>query len=132
MTRCNVNNPGEFTFSDEVVLVNDENPYQGKLVVIVNEVSQSESEYTAMALRAGDDTTIVGSTTAGADGNLSRLYLPGGLHTGISGIGVYYPNGDETQRIGIIPDVVVEPTIQGVKEGRDELLEAAIKIILKE
>jgi C-terminal processing protease CtpA/Prc len=47
----------------------------------------------------------------------------------ITGIGVYYPKGKETQRIGIVPDIEVKPTIQGIKDGRDELLEKAIKII---
>jgi C-terminal processing protease CtpA/Prc len=47
----------------------------------------------------------------------------------ISGIGVYYPDGTETQRVGIVPDIEVKPTIQGVKDKRDELLEMAIKII---
>ena len=50
----------------------------------------------------------------------------------ISGIGVYYPNGDETQRVGIIPDIEVKPTIDGIKKGRDELLEKAIDLILGE
>ena len=103
--------------------------YKGKLVVLINEVSQSQAEYTAMAFRAGDNTTIVGSTTAGADGNVSLIHLPGGLRTMISGIGVYYPDGTETQRIGIVPDVVVTPTIEGVKKGEDELLMKAVEII---
>ena len=47
----------------------------------------------------------------------------------ISGIGVYYPDGKETQRIGIIPDIEIKPTIKGIREGRDELLEKAISII---
>lgn len=47
----------------------------------------------------------------------------------ISGIGVYYPDGIETQRIGIVPDIEIKPTIQGIKEGRDEVLEKAIEII---
>jgi len=47
----------------------------------------------------------------------------------ISGIGVYYPDGKETQRIGIVPDLVVKPTIKGIREGRDELVEKALEII---
>jgi C-terminal processing protease CtpA/Prc len=105
--------------------------YQGKLVVIVNEVTQSQAEYTAMAFRAGPNTTIVGSTTAGADGNISRIQLPGGLLTMISGIGIYYPDGTETQRVGIVPDIKVEPTIEGIKNGKDEVLEKAIEVINK-
>jgi C-terminal processing protease CtpA/Prc len=47
----------------------------------------------------------------------------------ISGIGVYYPDGKETQRIGIVPDIEIKPTIQGIVTGRDELLDKAIEII---
>ena len=82
-----------------------------------------------MAFRAGDKTTIIGSTTAGADGNVSSINLPGGLSTMISGIGVQYPDGSETQRIGIVPDIEVKPTIKGITEGRDEVLEKAIELI---
>jgi C-terminal processing protease CtpA/Prc len=42
---------------------------------------------------------------------------------------VYYPDGRETQRVGIVPDVVVTPTIKGIREGRDELLERAVQLI---
>jgi C-terminal processing protease CtpA/Prc len=131
-TNGNINNPGEFTFTKELEIPKAEEPYKGKLIVLVNELSQSQAEYTAMAFRAGDNTTIVGSTTAGADGNVSTIMLPGGLRTMISGIGVYYPNGEETQRIGIVPDIEVRPTINGIKNGKDELIEKAIEIILSE
>jgi len=97
--------------------------------MIVNELSQSQAEYTAMAFRAGINTTIIGSTTAGADGNVSTIMLPGGLRTMISGIGVYYPDGTETQRIGIVPDIEIHPTVEGIRNGRDELLEKAIDLI---
>lgn len=125
----NVNNPGEFIFTSSLNIPGSEETYQGKLVVMLNELTQSSAEYTAMSFRAGENTTIIGSTTAGADGNVSTIILPGGLRTMISGIGVYYPDGKETQRIGIIPDVRVEPTINGIKTGRDEVLEKAIEII---
>jgi C-terminal processing protease CtpA/Prc len=46
-------------------------------------------------------------------------------------LGIYYPDGEETQRIGIVPDIEVKPTIQGIREGRDELMEKAIEIIKK-
>lgn len=128
-TVGNTNHPGEFTFTDLLRIPNGEYTYPGKLIVIVNELSQSQAEYTAMAFRAGDHTTIVGSTTAGADGNVSRIPLPGGLSTMISGIGVYYPDGTETQGIGIVPDVEVQPTITGIKAGKDEVLLKAIELI---
>ena len=131
-TNGNVDNPGEFTFTSNIEIPSQGKTYSGKLVILVNELTQSSAEYTSMAFRAGDNTKIIGSTTAGADGNVSAIMLPGGLRTMISGIGVYYPNGGETQRIGIVPDIEVQPTIEGIKQGKDELLEKAIEIILKE
>lgn len=128
-TIGNPDNPGEFTFREGAKIQSDNNLYKGKLVVLVNEDSQSQAEYTAMAFRAVENSTIVGSTTAGADGNVSAISLPGGLRTMISGIGVYYPDGTETQRVGIVPDITVKPTIEGIKKGRDEVLERAIQII---
>jgi C-terminal processing protease CtpA/Prc len=44
----------------------------------------------------------------------------------ISGIGVFYPDGTPTQRIGIIPDLEVRPTIEGIRDGRDEVLESGV------
>lgn len=131
-THGNVDNPGEFTFTKNLEIPSQGKTYKGKLIVLVNELSQSQAEYTAMAFRAGNNTTIIGSTTAGADGNVSTIMLPGGLRTMISGIGVYYPNGGETQRVGIVPDMEIKPTVKGIREGKDELLEKAIEIITNE
>jgi C-terminal processing protease CtpA/Prc len=125
-----VENPGLFTFTDELkVGKENKNYYQGKVVILINETTQSQAEYTTMAFRTAPRAIVVGSTTAGADGNVSQFTLPGGISTMISGIGVYYPNGKETQRVGIVPDVIVKPTVKGVAEGKDEPLEKAIEII---
>lgn len=131
-TRGNVENPGEFTFTSTNKIPESEVFYEGKVIVLVNEETASNAEYTAMAFRAGDNTMVIGSQTGGVDGNMSQIVLPGGLTTFISGNGIYYPDGKETQRIGIIPDIEVKPTIKGIKEGRDEYLEKAVEIIKME
>jgi len=131
-TIMNPKNPGEFIMTNSIQILKGSETYKGKLVVLINEETQSSAEYTSMALRAADNTTIVGSTTAGADGNISYINLPGGLKTAISGIGIYYPDGGETQRVGIVPDVEVKPTIKGIQQGKDEVLEKAIQIIRNE
>ena len=48
----------------------------------------------------------------------------------ISGIGVFYPDKKPTQRVGILPDIEVKPTIAGIRAGRDEVLEQALRQIL--
>jgi len=128
-TNGNTKNPGEFTFTSTLEIPKSDKTYHGKLIIIVNEDTQSSAEYHAMAFRAGNNTLIIGSQTAGADGNVSEIILPGGLRTMISGIGVYYPDGQETQRVGIVPDIVIKPTIKGIRERRDELLEKAIELL---
>ena len=124
-----ITQPGFFQFTESISVGRD-NPehYKGKVVILVNEISISQAEYTAMAYRAAPRATVIGSTTAGADGNVSPIVLPGGIRTLISGIGVYYPDGRETQQVGIVPDVVVRPTIKGIREGRDEVLERAVEV----
>jgi hypothetical protein len=128
-TALDLDHPGAFRWAG-IPSLNPQQPhYAGKVVVLVDEVSQSQSEYTTMAYRAAG-AIVVGSTTAGADGNVSPILLPGGLRTMISGLGVFYPDKRPTQRIGIVPDVVVRPTIAGIRSGRDELLEEALRQIL--
>ena len=122
--------PGLFTFR-EVTKVggNGFNCFKGKIVILINQNTQSSAEYHVMAFRKAANAVVIGDTTAGADGNVSFLYLPGGVKTMFTGIGVYYPNGAETQRIGIRPDIIIDPTILGIMENRDELLEKALQII---
>lgn len=99
--------------------------YRGKVILLGDEQTQSHAEFTMMALKTAPDVTIVGSPTAGADGNVSLIALPGGLRTYFSGLGVFYPDGSPTQRVGIVPDVFVVPTLEGVQDGVDEVLERA-------
>ena len=125
-----IENPGLFTFTKSLNAGSkNESNYKGKVIILINEISQSLAEYHTMAYRIHPNAIVIGSTTAGADGNVSPLSLPGGISTMISGIGIYYPDGSETQRIGIVPNIELKPTIQGIKKGKDELLDKAIELI---
>lgn len=134
MTKGNVVTPGQFSYlSNEYmsnVKIGKDTPdyYKGKLIVLCNETTQSFAEMSLMAFRAGPNTTIIGSQTAGADGNVTApISLPGNIRTIFTGIGMYNLDGTETQRIGIVPDIEVKPTIQGILGKKDEVLERAIR-----
>jgi GH35 family endo-1,4-beta-xylanase/C-terminal processing protease CtpA/Prc len=129
-TNGDLSNPGASHWTPPVKLTPRKPRYSGKVVILVDEVSQSQAEYTTMAFRTAPGATVVGSTTAGADGNVSSFALPGGYRSMITGIGVFYPDKRPTQRIGILSDVEVKPTIEGIRAGRDEVLEAAVRRIL--
>jgi len=129
-TVGSVRQPGQFGMTGEMKAGSkNKDYYKGKVVILVNATTQSNAEFITMALRLAPRAVVLGSTTAGADGNVSYFALPGGIQTLITGIGVYYPDGRETQRTGIGPDIVMEPTVKGIRENRDELLDKALAII---
>lgn len=111
--------------------VKNNNYYKGKAVLLFNEETQSHAEYSCMALQTAPNVISIGSQTAGADGNAVAIVFPGGFITNFTSLGVYYPDGRETQRIGIIPDIEVKPTIEGIRMHKDEVLERAIEYINK-
>ncbi|GAA3744562.1 hypothetical protein GCM10022422_30810 [Flavobacterium ginsengisoli] len=125
--------PGNFIWRKEEEKCGKVNPnyYKGKVIVLVNEVTQSHGEYTAMSLKVAPNTTVIGSQTSGADGGVVRFEIIRGFRTQFSSYGVFYPNKKETQRIGIVPDIKVEQTIKGIQSGKDEILERALKFAEK-
>jgi C-terminal processing protease CtpA/Prc len=124
------NVPGSF-YMDKYEYTGTDNPdyYRGKVVILVNEKTISQSEFTCMVFQIAPDVTIIGSQTAGADGDTVAVNLPGAIFTYFSGLGIYYPNGHPTQQIGIVPDIYCRPTIAGIRLGRDEVLERAIEFV---
>jgi len=78
---------------------------------------------------AGQRVTVIGIATAGADGNVTAVRLPGGYSTYFSGLEVLYPDGSQTQQTGIRINIKVEPTVAALKQGEDEVLQRAIQFI---
>ena len=99
--------------------------YKGKLVLLVNAHSQSMSEYFTMFLQTIPGSVTIGSQTAGADGDVTRIQLPYASFN-ITGAGICYPDGTNAQRNGVKIDKVVEPSAEGMIRGVDEQLQEAI------
>lgn len=72
--------------------------------------------------------TIIGQPTAGTNGNINPFKLPGGYSLNWTGMKVTKHDGSQHHGIGIIPDIYVTKTIEGIKAGRDEFLEKAIEL----
>ena len=104
--------------------------YEKPVVILMNERTQSLAEYTIMMFRDGHNTIVIGSNSVGSDGNLAYLYGPEGNILQFSGVGILTAEGEQTQRVGLSPDIYVEPTVSGIKEGKDELIEAAVQYII--
>lgn len=129
-THGDLANPGTFVWSPPLTVEPLAPRFHGRVAILVDESSQSLAEFTAMALQTSPGAMVVGSTTAGADGNVSYVYFPGGYRGAITGIGVFYPDRRPAQRTGIAVDVKVRPTFAGIRARRDEVLEAAVKKLL--
>lgn len=100
--------------------------FEGLAVLLMDETAQSHAEYTGLFLKAANGTAFVASTTAGANGDITGFVLPGDMTATFTGLAVQHPDGRQLQRVGLLLDVPVSPTINGLQEGRDEVLEAPI------
>jgi hypothetical protein len=120
-----ISNGGDKTFAN----LSQFGSYKGVVVILVNANTQSQGEYTAMALRTAKKAIVIGSKTAGADGDIIYFSMPGRITTSFSGSGVYYPDNLQTQRVGIKIDEIFNPTISDVIRDKDPLLKKAIETI---
>jgi carboxyl-terminal processing protease len=120
--------PGTFYWQEEIIGEVSSIPLFSKpIYLLFNEQTQSHAEYTIMSLEQYPKSVKIGSQTAGADGNVVLINLPDGISTYFTGLGTFYPDHSPTQRIGIKPDIEVSPTINGIRNGIDEVLNAAFK-----
>jgi hypothetical protein len=74
---------------------------------------------------------LVGGPTAGTNGNINPFTLPGGYNVMWTGMKVLKQDGRRHHGVGIRPTVPVARTIEGVRAGRDELLERALAVVLE-
>jgi hypothetical protein len=103
--------------------------YRGKVVMLINEQAISQAEHTCLFFAAATDVTFIGSPTTGANGDVTSVVLPGGLIVSFTGQEVRHADGRQLQRVGVQPHIRVEPTIEGIRQGRDEVLEAAVAFL---
>lgn len=103
--------------------------YKGKVVMLINEDAISQSEHTCLFFESATDVTFIGTPTAGANGDITFMVLPGNIQVSFTGHNVRHADGRQLQRLGIQPTIRVAPTIRGLIEKRDEILERAVKYL---
>jgi hypothetical protein len=71
--------------------------------------------------------TIIGGNTAGTNGNVASFDVPGGFSVVFTGMRVTRHDGQSPFHIeGVKPDIAIEPTLMGLRAGRDEVLDRAL------
>jgi C-terminal processing protease CtpA/Prc len=121
--------PATFLFRQEIPPAAGKPLYRGKTVMLIDERAISQSEHTGLFFEAANGTTFIGSPTMGANGDVTMLTVPGGITISFSGHDVRHADGRQLQRVGLVPHVEVRPTIQGIRDGRDEVLERAVEFL---
>lgn len=129
----------EFTGPDGQARYGDDGPWvidpveprlTQDVVFLTNASAISYAESVLGTVKANGLGTIVGSPTAGANGNASDVSLPGGYTLRYTGMKVLNRDGSQHHNIGVLPDVTVLPTRSGVAAGRDEVLEAGLELLV--
>ena len=118
----------DFSFT-QTLPPTDQWRYRRPTVMLIDERTLSQAEHTGLFLEAANGTKFIGSPTAGANGDVTTVLLPGGAQMGFSGHAVRHADGRQLQRLGLQPDVPVQPTIAGLRAGRDEVLEQALRYL---
>jgi C-terminal processing protease CtpA/Prc len=105
-------------------------PYKGMIVGLIDIETISHGEHSVLYLKAiRPDIILIGNRTSGSVGNQTNIVLPGGVLVGFTAMGLQHPNGDEIQRKGILPDIVVEETLESMLQEKDATLDAALNYL---
>jgi len=102
---------------------------RGKVAFLTDAEAISHSESIMGFVEGYGLGEIVGSATAGTNGNVQFINLPGGFQARFTGMNVLKHDGSQLHLIGFVPTVEVQPTIEAIREGRDEVLERAIEVV---
>ena len=94
-----------------------------EIVFLSNERALSAAETYLAVVKENHVGLIVGSPTAGTNGNVAQFVVPSGISIWMTALWV------PGHGIGVQPDIPVHRTIAGVAAGTDELLQAAIQLL---
>lgn len=103
--------------------------FAGKMVFITNGSAISYAESCMAIVAEYELGEIIGSPTAGANGNINPFSLPDGYRVVWTGMRVVNHDDSQHHVRGVAVTKPMKPTIDGIRDGRDELLQAAIQSI---
>jgi C-terminal processing protease CtpA/Prc len=101
----------------------------GKVVVLTNGRAISQAESVLGYFADLHLATIVGSSSAGTNGDVQNFYTPSGYRISFTSLRVTHHDGITPFHLqGVTPDITIEPTLQDFRAGRDVVLDQAMKL----
>ncbi len=105
-------------------------PYQGKLIVLIDEQAISYVETIGMIIKAyRPDAVFVGRPSNGANGDVVEIKLPYNISVSMSGLHWHFADGTQLQRVGLQPDYPVERSYAEIIRNEDKILDTALKML---
>ena len=101
---------------------------QAKLVFIVDGNCRGAIERNLLRMKESKAATLVGCSTAGAAGASNMIKIIKRLDFIYTAYKIKANNDASFQGVGIQPDVEVFATPKGIQEGKDEVLESAMRL----
>lgn len=106
---------------------NNPDYYKGKVILLVNNSTISKAEYFGMTIQQAPNCITIGEQTSGSVMNIVSYTLPDKSVVNFTGLGAFYPNGEEVQRKGLRIDYYVKETVK--KYDPELYIKEAIRII---
>ena len=117
-----------FTEGPQVTIPENQHP-KAKFYFLIAEATQSAPETFLDIIKYWKIGTLIGKHTAGANGEINIMNLPGNITTTFSGVMVKNSDGSTHHLNGISPDIEVDYTLDDVIHQRDPYILKALEII---
>ena len=118
--------------TEDFIIKPEPNPYTGKVVVLVDEMSVSAAELFAAALQTTARAVVVGERSPGWVLGTQTTFLPNGALFVYPDRQYRTPDGRILEGYGVVPDIEIALEQWQLLRGVDAQLEEAIKLIKKE
>jgi carboxyl-terminal processing protease len=122
-----------FAFRDKSVMLLTQGlgrqPFHGRIVVLVNEWTNSAAEMVANFAAENNLATIVGERTRGNVLGAANYRVGSGYWLRVPVFGWFTPKGQSLEGIGVVPDVPVEISVDALAAGHDNQMEKATEIV---
>jgi C-terminal processing protease CtpA/Prc len=124
-----INRSGEVPVGRSLSAKGDSQTYNGPVVILVDEATASAGEVFASGFQENLRAKVIGQQSCGCVLDRDSKKVKGGGVLYFSHLGYISSKGRKLEGAGVVPDKTVKPTIAGLQEGRDLILEEAENIL---
>jgi carboxyl-terminal processing protease len=102
--------------------------YEGELFLLADFGCASACEDFLLPFKQSGRALIIGQRTRGSTGQPYLYEFENGMSFRVSSKRVYFPDGLPFEGVGIVPDIVLTPSVDDVKAGKDVVLDRALEL----